>query len=77
MAHIPDNIEKADVKADTQIHDSGSSGQDVCSLREGQVEQPKAWLSRMWHFLHLELTETRGVQRVSPEERQVVSLGQF
>lgn len=73
MAHVTADIEKADGKAATEVHDSGSSGQDACSVREGHVEQWTSWMARLWQFLYLELTETRGVQRVPPEERQEVS----
>lgn len=73
MAIAAEDVENAGVKNAAQIHDSSSSENAAYSLREGRVEEQKSWMMRLWQSFSLELTETRGVSRVLPEERQKVS----
>lgn len=68
------DIEKETNKATTQVNDNGSSNEAAYSLREGDIRERSSWARRTWRTLHLELTETRGVVRVPPEERQTVSM---
>lgn len=68
------DVEKTGDKAATQVHDGDSSDHAAYSSQEGRVEDPESWVKRLWQGLRLELTETRGVERVPQEERQQVSL---
>ena len=66
-----DDAEKGNGKPYAHIDDTASSNDAATSIREGYVGRaslPK----RLWYSIRSELTETRGVARVPPEEKQAV-----
>lgn len=75
-AMATDDAEKGSGKPYAHIDYTGSSNDTAASIREGYVGQ-SSLPKRLWYSIRSELTETRGVARVPPEEKQAVSVRQI
>lgn len=72
-AMATDDAEIGNGKPYAHIDDTGSSNNPATSIREGYVGQ-QSLPKRLWYSIRSELTETRGVARVPPEEKQAVRM---